>query len=553
MPTSVADVLALPVMLAGEPEVLSARHALGRRVRWAHVSELPDIGPLLRGEELILTTGVALPQSAAGLREFVTTLHEANACALVIELGRRFAEIPASIVDTAEQHGLPVIALRRPVRFVSVTEEVHSLIVEEQHELLRMSQDAHLEFTRMSIEGASVQRILDTLAEMAGQAVVLEDLAHRAVAYACRPGAAGELLDGWEDRSRLVELVDETAVRGPQGWLLTPVGPRSHRWGRLVAPTPTGPQPQLAMLLERAGEALAINRLLERDLAGLVHQAHRGLLFDLVSGRVTDATELRARAEALGLPTGRARLLGIAVQAETPRTLDPLAAESRDRSLAEAVTHAVQEVGLPALVATVQTGQALVLAALPSGRPSALVLGRLAERLDSRLRSLAWSGGHAIGVGREVTAFAAATDSLREAAHVAEAGLALAPTQPRAYYLSTDVRLRGLLSLLRDDPRLSGFAEAELGRLVEHDARHSTDLVGTLRHYFAAGANKSTTARTTHLSRPALYARLATIERVLGVPLDEPESATALNLALLIRDATLATGRPPPREMITRA
>ena len=542
MPTSVADVLALPVVRAGEPVVLSAAHALGRSVRWAHVSELPDIGPLLRGQELILTTGVALPESAAGLREFVTTLHEAHVCALVVELGRRFAEVPASIVEPAEDLGLPVIALRRPVRFVSVTEDVHALIVDEQHELLRLSQEAHLEFTRMSIEGASVQRILDTLAEMAGQAVVLEDLAHRAVAYACEPGAAGGLLARWEDRSRLTDPAEDTAVRGPEGWLLTPVGPRSHRWGRLVVPSPSGPDAALAMLLERAAEALAINRLLERDRAGLVHQAHRGLLSDLTGGRVPDADELRARAEALGLLTARHQFLGIAVRAETPLSLEPVTAEGRDRALAEAVTHAVGEAGVTALVATLQAGQVLVLAALPSGRPTAPVLERFAERLDSRLRSLAWTGGRAVGVGREVTGLDAAATSLTEAAHVAEAGLALAATRPRPYYLSTDVRLRGLLTLLRDDTRLLRFAEAELSRLLEHDSSRSSDLTGTLRHYFAAGGNKALLARLTHLSRPALYARLATIERVLGVPLDDPESAAALHLALLVRDVASADG-----------
>jgi hypothetical protein len=34
-------------------------------VRWVHVSELADIATLLRGGELVLTTGIALPSAAA--------------------------------------------------------------------------------------------------------------------------------------------------------------------------------------------------------------------------------------------------------------------------------------------------------------------------------------------------------------------------------------------------------------------------------------------------------------------------------------------------------
>ncbi|MDQ1618219.1 MAG: PucR family transcriptional regulator, purine catabolism regulatory protein [Actinomycetota bacterium] len=543
MPTTLADVLRLPVVRSGRPVVLTGAAQLHRPVRWVHVSELPDIGPLLRGGELILTTGVALPDSSATLRKFVETLQEAHACALVIELGRRFDEVPVDMTEAAERTGLPIIALRRPVRFVSITEEVHRLIVGEQDALLRSSQAAHLEFTRLSIEGASMQTIIDKVAEMAGTAVVLEDLTHRAVAYACEPGAAGELLEDWEARSRLAGVAETTALTGPEGWLVTPVGPRNQRWGQLVAPAHTEAEDQLAVLLERGAEALAINRLVERDRATLVQQAHRGLLRDLTAGRVTDEAELRTRANALGLPVARRSYLGVAVQSSTPHPLDPVIAESRDRALAEAVTSAAAEAGLPALVATLRSGQALMLAAVSAGQSTERALNRFATQVTRRLQGLPWWTEQALGVGREASTLTEAAPSLNEAAHVAEAGLAIRSSHPRAYYRSADVRLRGLLALMRDDPRLVAFVEAELGPLLRYDGQHSTDLLATLRMYFHAGGNKTNLAQLAHLSRPALYARLSTIERILGVSLGEPESAAALNLAVLARD--VAARRQP--------
>ncbi|MDQ1627362.1 MAG: PucR family transcriptional regulator, purine catabolism regulatory protein [Actinomycetota bacterium] len=538
MATTLADVLRLPVVRAGRPVVLTGGELLDRAVRWVHVSELPDIGPLLRGGELILTTGVALPRSSAKLGRFVETLQEAQACALVIELGRRFEVVPDAMVQAAEAVGLPVIALRRTVRFVSITEEVHGLIVGEQHELLRSSQAAHLEFTRLSIEGASMQAIIEKVSELSGTAVVLEDLTHRAVVYACENGAAGELLEDWEVRSRLAAPAETTVLTGPEGWLVTPVGPRNQRWGRLVAPAPPPAEAQLAMLLERGAEALAINRLVERDRATLVQQAHRGLLRDLTGGRASDEAELRTRANALGLPVSRRSYLGVAVQSGSPHPLDPVIAESRDRALAEAVTSAAAEAGLPALVATLRSGQSLMLAAVSTGQSAERALNRFAENVTRRLQGLPWWNGSALGVGREASTLTEAAHSLNEAAHVAEAGLAIRSTHPRPYYRSTDVRLRGLLALLRDDPRLLAFADAELGPLLRYDSGHSTDLLATLRMYFDAGGNKSHLARLAHLSRPALYARLSTIERVLGVSLTEPESAAALNLAVLATDVS---------------
>lgn len=539
MAPTVSQVLALPVLQAGRPLVLTGEVGLGATVRWVHVGEIPDIAPMLHGGELILTTGIALPEAVDELTAYVGELAAAGACGLVIELGRRFTQVPEAIVAAAAAQGMPVVALRRQVRFVAVTEVVHAWLLDEQHALLRLSERAHQEFTPLSIEGAPVQDILDRLAEMARHPVVLEDLAHRVVAFAAGPSAASELLDDWESRSRATQPAGRasphTQLTRPEGWLVTPVGPRASRWGRLVLPDPTPAPEPLAMLLERAAEALTLNRLVERDQVSLVHQAHRALLTDVLSGHA-DEEGLRARARALGLAVDRRVLVGLAVRLRTPEGLDPVSAEARDRSLAEAVTDALTASATAGLVSGRRAGQVVVLIAVAPSRPVAPVLSRWAARLDHRLRALGWSREHVVGVGHPATTFAEASASILEAEHVADVALALRSRRPKPYFEAGDLRLRGLLALLRDDPRVLGYMESELGRLLAHDRAHGTELVALLRAYLSAGGNKSELARDVHLSRPALYTRLATIERVLDVSLADPESVLALHVALLARD-----------------
>ncbi len=105
----------------------------------------------------------------------------------------------------------------------------------------------------------------------------------------------------------------------------------------------------------------------------------------------------------------------------------------------------------------------------------------------------------------------------------------------RPYYRLPDLRLRGLLHLLRDDARLRAFAERELGPLLSYDAEHGTTLVTDLAAFLEAGGNKALAASRAHLARPTFYQRLALIERVLGVSLADPESRTSLHVALLAR------------------
>ena len=141
-----------------------------------------------------------------------------------------------------------------------------------------------------------------------------------------------------------------------------------------------------------------------------------------------------------------------------------------------------------------------------------------------------------IGASRPAGSLAEVRAAFREAREVADMAL----RQPggagqRRFYRLPDLRLRGLLHLLRDDGRLRAFADRELGPLLSYDAEHGTALVTDLAVFLDAGANKALAAARAHLARPTFYQRLALIERILGISLADPESRTSLHVALLAR------------------
>lgn len=104
---TVRRALELPGLRSGLPEILAGADRLGRTVRWVHAGEVPNIASLLKGGELLLTTGYGLGTRPAEQRAFVRTLAERGIAALVIELGPRFTRLPAALVETARTTGLP--------------------------------------------------------------------------------------------------------------------------------------------------------------------------------------------------------------------------------------------------------------------------------------------------------------------------------------------------------------------------------------------------------------------------------------------------------------
>lgn len=559
MPPTVRTILGLPVITAAAPEILAAgaadnsSHAgLDTPVRWVHVSEVLDLSGLLSGGELVLTTGLELEKEPDVTPSFIRSLEAASAAGLIVELvGQRERSLHA-LRAAAQASALPVIIVQRRVRFVEITEVVHRMIVAEQLERVERARDVHEAFTVLSLESAETEQVVAQAAAMIGGPVVLEDLSHLVLAYAAQGVTTTELLGDWERRSRTTPSPARTARTGPENWLQVPVGVREQLWGRLVLPVMLDDDETATMVLERAAQTLAINRLAERDRRELSQQAQAGLLNALRQPRGLSEAEALARAGALGLKPSplyvpvvyRIRSAGAAAGAgapaanpdPAPRSRDPLAGQQEERALLELLAKAVKVTAGSALTASIQSGSVGMILALAARQLEDATLERLAAALvatEDPAGAVTAAPAWTIGVGRPRSTLLEAAAGIDEAAHVAETAATL-PSAGKPFYRATDVRLRGLLALLRNDPRVQQFVESELEAVLQADAQGSGSHLELLGRYLESGGNKAALARSGYLSRPTLYSRLARLEELLAVDLDDAESRTSLHVALLL-------------------
>jgi PucR family transcriptional regulator, purine catabolism regulatory protein len=559
LPT-VAQVLAMDPVRRGEPRVVVGEQWLDRPVRWVHVIELPDAARLLRGGELVLTTGIALPDDDSLLADFVAGLAAVGVSALAIELGHKFTGgLPRRFAGTAADLGVPLIVFEREVPFVAITEAVHARILDDQLEQLRASARLHEVFTDLAVAGAGPDEVLRQAALLAGRPVILADLSHRVLA--CEPAGAdpARLLDGFEARSRAVAPATRASYDEPSGWLIATVGARGEDWGRVILVCGTPPGPEDMVLVERTATTLALGRLLARQHQSLERQAHATLISAILAQAHTDPDEAAVRARALGIPvTGR---LLITAVLRFRQGGPGLPAQARVLEVAEAMADACRGERIPVLVGPLDDVRSGALLSLERQADADQVLTAVCagarQRLAHRARLPGDPGGPAgrdpvIGIGSAAPSMREVRRSLLEAQQVADAAAQAMPAVPaaqappdgagRPFYRLADLRLRGLLYLLADDSRLATFVDRELGPLAAYDAAHGSDLTGVLEAYLAAGGNKAGAAARAHLARPTLYERLRHIERILGVSLAAPESRASLHVALLAR-ASLARRR----------
>ncbi|MCD7441744.1 PucR family transcriptional regulator [Streptomyces lincolnensis] len=526
---TVQRALELPGLRSGLPEVLAGADRLHRTVRWVHAGEVPHIASLLKGGELLLTTGYGLGTRPAEQRAFVRTLAERGIAALVVELGPRFTRLPAALVDTARSAGLPLVQLHREVPFVTVTEEIHTEIVNGHYALLQQAEEVHGQCTRALLDGGGVPQVLGILADFSGNPVFLETTDGRLL-YAAGAGPEGadplQVWEGLRGRHKDAPTAGSVLVDVPGGG----PGTGSVRARLVLLPVRAPLAPVHRMAAERAAGILAVVLMQARQEEELAARGRGDFLTDLAEGRIA-AEDAPAQARVLGFKPGADPLLPVVM-----RLGDTFAPGGGWAVLARAVAEELASVGVPVLLGVRPVeGRVPVLLGLRSESERSAVADRVAAALRAGVERAGMQrpgGRPPVVVVGVAGGWAAASAGLRHAAETAAAAQGLSD---RPWYDARRLDIDLLLWRLRDHPDLAAFVDRAIGPVQDHDDRSKPPLLPTLETYLAHAGRKAETARELHLNRQTLYNRLARIGELLGTDLDDPQTVLALSLALRAR------------------
>jgi purine catabolism regulator len=522
----------LPAFRRGMPEVVAGASELDRPIRWVHAGEVPNMASLLKGGELLLTTGMGIKTSRADQIRFVRELAAKRVAALAIEYGTTFRIVPAALAAESERVGMPLIVLHEEVPFVEITEEIHRQIVNHQYELVRRGDALHERFTELMLRGAGIPDVLDALAHAIGNPVLLEKAEHTVLFHACNVTNTRGVLAAWDatakDASGAAQFID---VPVP-----TP-GPGA--WGRLIALELDSPFDEFdRVAIERAVGlvALALLRLRQEEMLGARERGN--LISTLLAGEL-DELEARQRMRSAGFSQPSPLLLPIVIgySHEGAAAIE----EAGWALVARDVRRSLESTGLAAVAgAQPHRGRIFLVVGVSAGQDRVAVANRIwTETASAIKRQLDDRTQWTMSVGPLATTWMSVRTGFTDVLDTVPAALAIAERQ---WHDATRPDLDRLLWQLSAAPELSRFADSRLAALLAHDARRKTKLVPTLETYLVCGGRKAETARRLHLERQSLYHRLERIASILDVDLDDGETRLALHLALRAANAARAEG-----------
>ena len=91
---------------------------------------MADPSDLLKGGELVLTTGIGAGERERDQSRWIASLLEQGVAAVAVELGSTWRErVPEPVVRACSDADVPLVAFRRQVRFIEITEAVHSAVL----------------------------------------------------------------------------------------------------------------------------------------------------------------------------------------------------------------------------------------------------------------------------------------------------------------------------------------------------------------------------------------------------------------------------------------
>ena len=478
----VEDLLRSPALqlrlVAGEPGV-------SRRVAWAHVSELEDPTPWLFGSEMIMTTGIAMPRSAARQRAYLERLDDAGVACLALSEQLFVPPLTRAFLDTAGERGFAVVEVPLAVPFMAISQEVAAAVQVDTGQRLNAQLQVFGAVRWLAAGDLSTREIFARLERLSGYRL-----------YACTTGR-GPLLDGVPvpppDQARLIPGTPTSPPTVPGGYVLPVSGPRGTA-GYILAMETAGAAPAGVSVVQHIATVAALQLSMQAHEREMLRREGAETLAEMLRGVLDEAIVTR-RLAVHGFPADANLLLAIV------RPKDQ-AAEG------DSVVDTLAQGGFPQLVLRQEEELYVLIPGDQAARDALAATGTVVGA------SLPFRAGASLGVARREAqwAISRAVESGRDMVSYGD-------DRTERWLTSESADLRALV----DDV---------LRAVVDYDDAHGGDLLPTIRTWLEHDRHTDKAAEALHIHPNTLLYRVRRFEQITGRSLASTETLAETWLAL---------------------
>lgn len=448
-------------------------------------------------------------------------------------------------------------------------DELESLnrLIAEQNNMLQNAVNTHTTLTRLVLDNAGLDRILETIRDILGNPVAIEDELFRLLIFS----------DDWQhfdqhrrdsivsggttsavfENQQTARIIDELH-RHRRAMLLPVLLSIGMEKRRIVAPIIAGAEilgyvwvleslrpfheQQDLITTEQAALIIALEIMKQRATYETEMRLKADFLRDLLSESPMVEMDLLQRARYLGFSFTRpAMLVAVDIDERGSKVADDIMkAQARRRQILSRIQEAVSRFASENLVVN-QSGRIMViLSACVGGNDEQQTTSQVDRLIREVIGHLLPRTHVLIGISDTFKKVSEVRQAWLQANRAIDAARSLGKVD--ATLRLSDLGVYGLLFRKGDSGELLNYARVSLVPLLEYDALHGTELVHTLDVYLIHQSKLAEAARHLYIHVNTLRQRLERIEQILRVSLKDPLTILNLQLALRIRDASQNRG-----------
>lgn len=487
-----------------QTDIIAGSSGIKRQVKWVHCMEVTQISHLLNGNELILTTGLGWKDCDSTFLSYLNQLIQCNAAGLCIEIGTRTMAIPQCAIDLADEHQFPIILFHQEVPFVEITQDIHSLIINKQYQMISNLENYSQQLNKNLLEIDHYESILKFLHNYLNVQVILifneNDIA--SIPKIKKKITYQMLVEVSEEKRTLNKTV-----------LRQPIQVLGENYAELLICSSDRELTDFdSLILDRTATALAQHLLRELYIEEKKMSEESKWLTNWIEGEYSD----EAIRERLSYIDPKMQLDGgiVCICKQHPRYNK--SSTKLDGTYFKIMFRTVfEQYGFQ--IFSMEIHQHLVFI-LGDNRSSEDWKGRVTSALD-RIMKMDVSGRNrmsllTIGFGKHVQKLS----EIYKSYETARETLLLQDTLPeenRSFFYQ-DLHMYRMISLINKHGNLEETVHEYLGPVIEYDKQNNGELMPTLKTYLACNGSKQETSKQLFIVRQTLYHRLEKLEKLLG-------------------------------------
>ncbi|MDY0943942.1 PucR family transcriptional regulator [Priestia megaterium] len=497
--------------------VIAGKSGLYRFVRWVHVLEITSIENLLNGNELILSTGVGWKEDKDAFGSLVQQAIKSNAAGICIELGTYISKVPQEIIDLANSCDFPIIVFFKKVKFIDITQEIHSLLIKKHYQTLSDLEEYSSKLNQLLLSSNPQKKILQ----------LLHDYLKVTVFYISNQGEIQVVSKKTSaEQEQIIKLLKDDKIPEHMNIAHQSVQALNQTFADLFIISERNDITEFeSLILDRSSIALAQSLLRELYIEEQRKTEEAEWVRTWLEGRNTDEQIHRylSELEPNLKPQGCTVLLCKA---------DNLSKITSEFTYLKLYVRSIFERRGIFLFSHIEKNKMIFI--LLNNRKSNDFKCRVKEGIEDLKKSEFIKKQNFSKLSFSVGKFVNNLGGVKNSYHTAKETMNIREKMPNSlcHYFYEDLYIFRLVLAANEQGVLHEFISDYIGPVISHDQQNNGELLKTLKIYLQCKGAKKETAEQLHIVRQTLYHRLDRLYELIGRDFMEPYKRQAIEVSI---------------------